>query len=631
MAASEHTVDGLDSQNHISTEVAKRKLEYRLHRALSHQANTLIEAPTSLGKSYTVASTRWRDYPEVTGGQPVILLHQTQRARREAVEVSKENGVEYAVLKGRKDLCTVADGDYDDQLPPIDGMDASDWFDRKCDIEQVQFTTAHRHLRHQIRGDLPCSCDDVSQYSGILRDSDGELQKDIIHATDKFAHIDWLIEDSNVIFDEQPTYTKSLNEANHESLRRTIGSLLTDRAGEQRSWWERLVIAVVDGDEEALKEYRTLFAEDPPRNWLFSQGYVHASATTIGRALTNAKAMWNNRYRGTDGRTTVVLDDHRSLHVHQPPNLSKARCVIGLDAHPSEILWNVNTVRNLTTEKVLSDVERRNWRIHERKLLVKQVGKANNYCTRGWKSSSARKKIVRVIEELREQYGKNFRTAITSKALQGEVEDLLRAGGIENPATLYYNNLRSNNNLKGESVGLLFGCIDPGDDYILNILALCGLEAEPQTQEDGSRAFGRGFVGPDSEAATELLWSVRENNIMQAIGRYARSPGEGGDGATVYAMTDAIPEQMVDERVPGVTGEVTDKKREIEEYVRENSPVTTTEVVKSVESSRPHVIDTLRQMEEQGVVTKSAGTGPNGADVYRYEGGSFRQPIDLGF
>jgi hypothetical protein len=306
--------------------------------------NTLIEAPTSLGKSYTVASTAWRDYPEVTGGEPILLFHQTRQARDEAAEVSRKAGVEYAVLKGRHDACP-ASGDYDGDLGIIDGMTASEWLEQKCDVEKVQFSTAHRWLNRKL-GSLPCThdgdCRAVTQWSEVSVTGDEEPTLDVIHATADFAHIDWLVEDANVIFDERPTYTESLSEGQQESLRRAVVDLLNDCAERPMSW-ESLIYAVEVGDENLLNEYRELFSDDPPRNWLFSRGYVHASASTIGRALTNAEPTGNNRLRGSDGNTTVVLDERRSLHVHQPPCLSEARCVIGLDAHPSELLWRLNT------------------------------------------------------------------------------------------------------------------------------------------------------------------------------------------------------------------------------------------------------------------------------------------------
>lgn len=628
MSKSQSSADSILKSEQVTTEQARQQLEDTILEAVRSRTNTLILAPTSLGKSHTTSSFPWGDYPEVTGGQPVVVLHQTRTARDDAADVSRDHGLDVLVLKGREDVCPVAAGKHDDELNAIDGLSPSEWFEQKCDVENVEFSFAHRRLSQMVGG-LPCcddgDCESITQWSRLARTVEGDDSVDIVHATESFARVDWLIEDANLIFDEQPTYTESLPEKSQENLRRAVADLINVRVDAGMSY-EGLISAVERKDTDSLSRYRDVFAEDPPRGWLFSKGNVHASTAEIGRALTNAEHVGNNRYRGVDGSTTVLLDERRSIYVHQPPDLSKTRCVIGLDAHPNEYLWKLNTVDDLTTVRVLSELEQRYWRLHERQLHIVQVGNATNYCTQGWKSKTVAQKATRVIEEIRDHYGEEFRTAITSKSLKDEVREILRAAGVEDPETLHYNKLRSRNDFKDESVGLLVGCIDPGDDYVLNMLALCDLRAKV-TRENGKREF----VGPDGDAATEFVKSVRENNVAQAAGRYARRPDDKEDSAIVYAFTDAIPEELVDETVPGVTGTVTQKKREIEEYVRGNSPVTTTDIVENVTSSRKHVLDTLGEMEEQGLVSKSVEARGSRIHVYHYEGGTFRRPVNLGF
>jgi hypothetical protein len=103
---------------------------------------------------------------------------------------------------------------------------------------------------------------------------------------------------------------------------------------------------------------------------------------------------------------------------------------------------------------------------------------------------------------------------------------------------------------------LVHGSIDPGDDYVVNLLAECGLQAEPETVEtdDGEeqRAHGREFVGPDADAAAAILGSVRESHVAQSAGRYARNADDPDDQAMVFVHTSAMPNGFADYEVPGV-------------------------------------------------------------------------------
>lgn len=127
----------------------------------------------------------------------------------------------------------------------------------------------------------------------------------------------------------------------------------------------------------------------------------------------------------------------------------------------------------------------------------------------------------------------------------------------------------SRNDFAHESAELVYGCIGSSDDYILDRLAERGLEAEPERSDvpcencdgdgchecDGTglkRAHGQDFVGPDAEAADALLTSIQQNELVQAAGRYARSPDDSDDSAIVFVASDALSPGYVDATVPGV-------------------------------------------------------------------------------
>lgn len=638
MTAIAHTTTS-DASRSVTTEQARDQLESVLHHALCHSENSLIDAPTSLGKSHTVATTPWMDYPSVTGGKPVIHLHQTKESRDEAVAKSKQaNGVSWRVIKSGVDCCPVAGGEYDDRITAPGGTVPSTWFKRKCHHEGVSFSKAHSYLE-RTTGGLPCEenggCEATRRWKNLT--NDGKATVDVIHTTATLAHVPWLVDGANIILDERPNFLETFDEEAHERFRRSMNTLLRHRSDSGLTW-ESLTHAVRSNDVDLLTEFEQAFADDLAETRLFGGDYIHARAPAIGRAMSAGMGRTHERRTGHSGRTSVVLDPMNTIRcvLHQPA-LETARCVIGLDAFPTKRVWELNTGLSFRSRSVLSDEIRRQWRRDERDLEVRQVGKTANYVTSGWKSSTQKQKANAIIMELHERYGDEFRTAIASKSIDRDVQSLMMEAGINRPETLYYGNLRSRNDFQGEQVGLLLGVIDPGDEYVLDMLALCGLDARPETVE-GNRAWGRGYEGPDREAAQEFLDGLRESKLAQGVGRYARNPDAELSGAIVYVWTNVIPHQLVDVVVPGVGASVTGLMRSIEGYIRENSPVTAQQVADGVcvpedhtsdSVSKKHVLEVFGRLEDQGVVVIRKGEGAYGADLCEYIEGELGRVVDL--
>jgi len=220
------------------TDRARERLRERLLEAVRHQEEVVIDAPTGLGKSYTVATEPWRYWADVTGGQPVVHLSPTRDARDQALAHSRDaDSVAAAVLRGRAEACPVArgchdpggdnddhgDGDDDDvddhdqeEAVPVtmNGMAASDWFDAVCDGRGVPFSTAHAYLaEHNDQGiTLPCYrgetvCLAIAQWDGLPRTEEGDPAVDVIHATHQFAYVPSLVQSCTVVFDEQPDFS----------------------------------------------------------------------------------------------------------------------------------------------------------------------------------------------------------------------------------------------------------------------------------------------------------------------------------------------------------------------------------------------------------------------------------------
>lgn len=669
-----------------TTKVLRDQLTRTLFKAFNSQSNTLVVAPTSLGKTHTISSLPWKTVlAKAEHDSPLIHISQTTKARDEAVQNSRKAGLREHVLKGREESCPVAGGDHDDTIIiPEERLSAYEWFKLKCDIKQVPFSDAHREL-DQSTGGLPCTasgpCLSTAQWERYYTDTDSF---DIIHVTDTFAYNHNLIEDAYVVFDEQPDYTTGIKDqtttATHdadgsiatgpyltrENIRQSVTQFLqASDPDNPLNNWEALLTGVRNEQPKAIEYFHSILAEvELEPDWILETPYVQTSTPAIIQAILNAKEVGNGRYHGEGtlsnspwypdqsadaNRVGVVFDTQNNIRLlHTPPDLSPAKCVIGLDAHPTERLWTLNTGVDFTVRELeVAPEVIREWRRSERQLTVYQVGDATRQYTRGWAGATPeardrlRARAKALIAAMREKFGTEFRTAITTKALHSDITQMMTESGVRDPEVLYYGHIKSRNDFSGETVGLLIGCNDPGDENILDILALLELYAEAPMVENSSgkmvRKPDREFEGPDADAANEILESVREMNVAQAIGRYARTAGRTDSGAVVYVWTNAIPEDLVDGYVPGVERVLINKQKAIIELVSQaDSWMTCKQVVDSLHTERQsevvsknHVRNTLDEFVAEEKAERSEGTGYYGAHEYWIDSDVVTSRVDL--
>jgi hypothetical protein len=655
---------------------AREQLRDTVFRELRAGNRTVIDAPTALGKSYTVATEPWLRRSSTTGDAPVVHLHATTDARDEAAAETRQSNATGAVLKGRKERCPLAAGDHDppddpaaedapDQVVTVDGVPAGEWFDRQCDEKGLPFSTAHAiaHERNdQGFEDLPCAgdgdCPAVAQWDGLPRTDDGEPAQDVIHATHEFAYVPSLRSHTNVVVDEQPDFTADLAQ---DQVRRMVTAFLQQAGAPVTTWEEFVTLARYDpsgatSDADAVQQaVDDALDTDPATEWYVDDPDAHALAPAVARAVWRAlrhddpDANGHRRARvlhdpprfdsdngGHYGGTwlSVVIDEENTVcRVRQTPDFSQTRALIGLDAHPSLPVWELNTDPDIDRVPVLDPAERRLWRRYERGLTVVQVGEA----TRPRSGPKAREwlndqRVQAVLDALGDEFGQRFSTAITTRQIEPALRRLLAdtlgsdPEALDDDQTLHYGEEKSRNPAPFENsrAGYVYGCMDPGDEFVLDTLAELGLDATPGTAETDAgetvREKGRTFDGTDADTAREVLASVRENHVAQAAGRYARSPDRADSGATVFVHTDAAPEGFVDIETPGVEWLATDLQREILTELSDRPTATTREIAEAVDCSRKHVWDTLAELADEGHVTRTDGTGEHGADEYRADG-----------
>jgi hypothetical protein len=660
-----------------TTDDLRDRLRGRIHDAVRDGEDVVIPAPTGAGKSFTVATEEWRELEEVTDGSPVIQLSETCDARDSARGDTREHGGEGAMLRGRAEACPVARGDHDpeecedgDQAITIDGQPASAWLNEVCDGRNVAFSAAHAWLDeyNDQQAPLPCSppvddspdagrypCPAVAQWEGVPRDDEGAPTNDVVHATHNFAHVPGLVQDSIVVVDEQPDYTVELGQ---DRVRRAIAAYLKEIDAPVSTFETFVSLARLADDAygtdagiEAEAVGNALDSGSPSREWYLTDPDAHTLAPAIARAIWYAlrddpdangrhsaivahepprldahahdDAAWNREW------VSIVLTENNDVRqVRSAPDLSGARCVIGLDAHPTPALWQLNTRPKIQVDPLLDTDERRLWRRFERGLTVVQVGENTRPAGKDGKYAQRDRGRGVFLKHLREHFGSEFSTALGPKAVGGVIEHELDGAGVADPQVMTYGEEKSRNDFAGEAVGAVLGCIDAGDDYVLDTLAELGLDATPETDvdEDGEefRAYGREFVGEDADTAGALVGSVRETHVAQSAGRYARDADDPDDTATVFVRTDALPVGLADYQVAGVTHVAGDKQRAIAEAARENPGATARELQELASDwlagdetvSKTHVSKTLAGFLDRGVMQRRRGCGAYGADQW---------------
>ncbi|RQG89711.1 hypothetical protein [Natrarchaeobius chitinivorans] len=527
-----------------------------------------------------------------------------------------------------------------------------------------------------------------------LVDDDGVPRYDLVIATDPFAFVPSLRTNTNIIHDEQPDYTEEfgLEEARPETITPRVTRAVTaflglSQAGpdtyeelvtlarecaacEAVPWNEHAAPAETPSADLAERWFATFDAleHEPARQWYFGDTRAHTLAPALARAIwkaivnggrsgspdsgpfdQNGRASATVRHepprldndsRDGDGwnRTyvTVVVDETNQIRrVRNAPDMSTARAVVGLDARPTAWLWQRNVHPDLTVDPVLEPTERRHWRRFERRQIGVQVGDATRPA--GTNGRYFTPHHARALLETLCEYSEDFRAVGCPLAFEEPLRELMRDAGVpdDDLASLHYGEEKSRNEFAAEALGLVYGCIDPGDDYVLDWLAECGLDAAPERSAsacgdcsgegchacDGTgyrRAYGRGFVGPDADHAVELLESVRATHVAQMVGRFGRDL-EAGEWNITFVATDAVPPDLVDYHVEGVVSVATDLQREIITELETRPSATTRELAAAVGCDKEHVRQTLADYESRDGtgVRRGRGIGEHGADVWR--------------
>jgi len=550
------------------TQEVWNRTEEAIHKAVLNDDTALVTVPTGGGKSYAAATTNWSLRDDLTDGRQVVILHNTREARDEAAADARGAGNDPLVLQGRSELCPLAKGTLDpegerDQVITVNGTAGSEYVRKMCEGKGVAFSAVHQYVNRHNDQDAQLACTHsgkcpAQRQHERRRDDD----HDLVIATNNFAFVPGLRYGKHLIVDEMPDFRADLSHSEIETAVRvflqeinapykTLGALLRSAGREDLSEHERA----------ELERTRDLVDQrEPEPDWFIETEGAHTLAPGIIRALSYAEQ------QGPPGYFCGKA-------AYEPPRLDA-------NAQQSD-LWNMVRLSVIVNDS------------HE--------------VTR-----------VRSVPDF-------FQTR-SLIGLDAHPEQ--------------HQWVKSRNDFADETVGLVHGCVDPGDEFVLSTLAERGLEATPERadvccencgdreenpDEPGhgcgecagtgmAREKGRGFEGPDADAAESILDSVRGSLVSQAIGRWAR--GADSNGATVYVRTSVAPDHMIDCYVPGVEWVYGDQQRQIVTHLRDAGTTTAKAVAEAVDCSKQHALDTLNKLCSRGLVTAEDGAGKYGATVW---------------
>jgi DNA-binding IscR family transcriptional regulator len=637
MNATYSTAKSVPPQFDYKTDEYRSRFRDEVFDALRERSNTLFDVPTALGKTHTVATTPWGQYPSLTNQKPVIHFHKTRDARDEAAKKSKKAGLDAEVLQGWEEISLPASDAFD--WPSIRGKPLRQWIYQQCERNGMRYPEAVHRAKIELNDDLLDEAPLTGiQWADLLPLNRADVN--IIHATHQFAFAPPLRNGTVVVFDEQPNFTRNLkdspDELSRERIRHAVVAYLDEGEAPIQTLGLLMELSKASANKPFQGQLQNALTHQPDRNWCVSNDDAHPLAPALTRAIFRAEPRSNERYVGTatytprvpsgfgnsdlnaDQEVTVVFDDENTIQtVRVVPDMSQAHVVLGLDAFPTKPLWELNTGVSFDLNHLLSAPERIVWRRREKQLCVVQVGSNANHCTHGIENTE---KVRALVEEIRDQHGSDFSTAITSKAAKDTLKQMMEDAGVNDPIILTFGEQNSRNVLGDEDVGLVVGCIDMGDGPVLDRLAELGLEASPDRtntecsdcEGDGcrecnhtgrKRAEGRGFVGPDARVAERICDSVRRDEVKQAISRYGRNPTDSTDSATVYVHTSVIrPSLLLDDDSEGVDIRAT-RESEVIAFARKQDETTTKEVSDNTNVSRTYATKVLNELVEQGFAT----------------------------
>ncbi|UPM43164.1 hypothetical protein [Halocatena salina] len=327
-----------------------------------------------------------------------------------------------------------------------------------------------------------------------------------------------------------------------------------------------------------------------------------------------------------------------------PPRLTSAKQVVGLDALPTEKMWEAVYDCSFTTKQILPRDRLDTYLRDAFDMQLVQLADGSNLYSGGNVSSrdDKRFKAVRIIEDSTypviapkkalEEYRSRSNSSWFEQCIKSDPDCTTSEYSTGDLCALNYASITSSNKFAEESLGFVSGCPYPGDDIVTQWSVLCGEATEPNRSPDGGLTGFTGF-------GDDIYRHFTSNKVFQAILRFGRSD-EIEDTTTVYVNTQALPEflsasieyTIKDERnalkeVLGIEALINAAWDE-DQFSKQTASTLNTKITEQLyeqnrgdtgDVSNDHIRSILRSLDEDLIIRyEDAATG--GADQYRWDG-----------
>lgn len=503
----------------LTLESARERCQEAIYHGFRSDRPVLVDAPPAMGKSSGII--RWA----AETGNPLTIFGARYDMYDQYAEWCEEYNLSYNRLPSFHRDCETASGGH-----------GTNW---RRDVLQyyeagLTGTEIHEEASNLFNRELPCQKTGECAYLSN-RETTNKSDVDVLIGHYKHAYVPHRVEGRYVVFDEFPendflqefgigTVTRAVNKylSRHDSL---PFDHFEDLRENRRIEYKRLIT------RELFERYNLTLSRDPKDVVKGRNARVHTEAAAMVYAVTMAEDLGNGwEYaRLLDGRIAVRNSRDSTLYMLNPATLEEAKSVIALDGTPTVTKWKLLLGYGLDHQQVLTDSERRVYVSDCLKLRVIQTtNHIKPYAARNGNNINEDEDIV-LLKAIK-QREKQPPVVITTNTARKRYQQLGIADFIADIE--HYGNLKGSNKFKDAPVGVVIGSTHYGDAYVEMWTALAGKSAK-RVKDTGGKALDYGDA-----VGNEVLYGMRENEVLQAVMRFGRD----GKEATVYVHTAALPE-----------------------------------------------------------------------------------------
>lgn len=355
----------------------------------------------------------------------------------------------------------------------------------------------------------------------------------------------------------------------------------------------------------------------------------------------------NDTWQGAGlGPATKCLRDRNTgeMYILEPPDLSSAAQVIGLDGTPTVELWNLLFAPETGFEhkQVISRDDFTTYLRSAMNMSLIQIGDGWHPYAGGDISDLDEDRFA-AIQALEDE---DFALISTKRALEKYRQRGIIGAFIVNRSqgrntedddnrvsedhhALHYALVKSSNDFETEPTGVVTGMPHPGDDLVKLWAGFCGRSVEITGDDDTAEEKSFGDFGD------KIYRHFAHNQVVQAILRFGRHESVyENEGATVYISTYALPEWFNVDREYDVQSREKESAvlaKLFEVYQAEDRPALSFRTVRKIcdsinadetlpEISQRGTRDALERLGSKDYILLKEDSGEYSADIYRWDG-----------